>query len=105
MKSINTFNLDKNNEICILGEFKNIKFFKKNNTNLVHYSLTSRGNALYYQKIIITKIFRMVSLSLHSYSENFNTNIRFLSLGGRFQQKYCLLSNIHQIKRCVSNII
>lgn len=88
----------------VLNDIVNMDIFKKNNTDLVHYSLTNRGSALYYQKMIITKIFRTSGLELHTYGNNYNNAIRTLSMGGRFQQKYCLISNIHQLRRNVGSL-
>lgn len=86
--------------------FKEMEKFKHNSTDLVHYSLTGRGNALYFQKIIITKIFRM-SLRPSSllYGGSYNDGIKYLELGGDFQYKYSLVTNLQQLKRGVSNIM
>lgn len=88
------------NKVGIYSEFNNISIFKNKNLNLVHYSMSSRGNALYFQKIIITKIFRMVSKPSWSsnYSSVFDTN-GLLSFGGEFQQKYSLITSVQQMKR------
>lgn len=95
------------NRVCsreIYREFKDLSLFKNKNNNLVRYSMSNRGNALYFQKIIITKIFRMVSCPFwaSNYSSVFDTNGN-LNFGGEFQQKYSLITSVQQMKRMFSD--
>ena len=39
-------------------DYINAELIKNRNTDLVHYSLTYRGSAFYYQKMFITNLFR-----------------------------------------------
>lgn len=85
-------------------EFNNLLVFKNKNNDLVRYSLTNRGNALYFQKIIINKIFRITtkpswSASLTSTFDDYGS----IEFGGDFQQKYSLITVVNQAKREVSD--
>lgn len=101
---INSAIIEKNKQY---SEFKTLAYFKNKNTDLVHYSLTNRGNALYFQKIIINKIFRMAVLpywATERDGSNFDS-IRFLNFGDSFQQKYSLITTLHRTRRNFSDII
>ena len=62
------------------------------NNNLVHYSLSAKGSALYYQKIMLNKIFRAKNASefiLNNSKYNMDAQaVRYLVLGGHFQYAY-----------------
>lgn len=96
--------IDKNDQYA---DFRTLAHFKNNNTDLVHYSLTNRGNALYFQKIIINKIFRMaVTPYWDSSRDGFSMdNTRFLNFGDSFQQKYSLITTVHRTKRNFSDLM
>lgn len=79
------------------------------NNNLVHYSLSAKGSALYYQKIMLNKIFRARYASEFVMNNSkFNADgqaVRYLVLGGHFHYAYYWMSNMNQIKRGVSDVI
>ena len=79
------------------------------NNNLVHYSLSAKGSALYYQKIMLNKIFRAKNASefiLNNSKYNMDAQaVRYLVLGGHFQYAYYWMSNMNQIRRGVSDLI
>lgn len=62
------------------------------NNSLVHYSLSAKGSALYYQKIMLNKIFRARNASEFILNNSkFNMDgqaVRYLVLGGYFQYAY-----------------
>lgn len=105
LKNYVYFDMRKKNEIIL--EYKNTNLYKNKQMDLVHYSLTSRGSALYYQKLVINKIFRLSELkyNLQSQIRGYTVGTRFISFGGDFQQKYCFLTTLNQTKRNVSNTI
>lgn len=79
------------------------------NNSLVHYSLSAKGSALYYQKIMLNKIFRARNASEFILNNSkFNMDgqaVRYLVLGGYFQYAYYWMSNMNQIRRGVSDLI
>lgn len=90
----------------VYSEFDNLLIFKNKNNDLVRYSLSNRGNALYFQKIMINRIFRMTlkpswDTNQTSVFKNFGT----LNFGGDFQQKYGLITILNQTKREISDSI
>ena len=62
------------------------------NNNLVHYSLSAKGSALYYQKIMLNKIFRARHAGDYYVSNSKDIMdgqaVRYLVLGGHFQYAY-----------------
>jgi hypothetical protein len=84
----------------------NISFLENliNNNKLVHYSLASKGSALYYQKIMINRIYRMRMHNIKSTINNSKYKPRLIdnatiTLGGEFQHKYLMLSEVYKIKK------
>lgn len=80
------------------------------NNSLVHYSLTAKGSALYYQKIMLNKIFRARTRALDFVLDNskyktYRQANRYLTLGGAFQQAYYWMTISNQIKRGVSPLV
>ena len=90
----------------VYTEFDNLLIFKNKNNDLVHYSLTNRGNALYFQKIMINKIFRMVlKPSWDTNKTSVFKNYGGLNFGGDFQQKYALITILNQTKREITDTL
>ena len=86
------------------------KLLQTTNNNLVHYSLTAKGSALYYQKIMLNKIFRARTRAEDFVLDNskyktFRQANRYLTIGGAFQQAYYWMTVSNQIKRDVSPLI
>ena len=89
----------------VFSEFKDLGILKNKNNNLVRYSMSNRGNALYFQKIIINKIFRMNSKPLWNptdYSSVFDTDSS-LEFGTELQQKYGLITTVQQTRRLIAD--
>jgi len=92
-------------------DYVNSEINKNKNTDLVHYSLTYRGSAFYFQKMFISNLFRqsflknkLVNNDLILKSGYFDS-VRYLNFGSTFQQKYCFMTTINQVRRNLTNSI
>ena len=85
------------------------KLIVTSNNSLAHYSLSAKGSALYYQKIMLNRIFRARYAAEYTMNNSkYNADgqaVRYLVLGGHFHYAYYWMSNMNQIKRGVSDII
>lgn len=92
-------------------DYLNSELIKNKSMSLVHYSLANRGSALYYQKMFIIRLFRQSFLKNKSILEDFKLKngyvegIRHIGFGTSFQQKYCYLTILHQVRRKITDIV
>lgn len=95
-------NLDFSNKIK--NDFFNKKVINtyKNSLDLVHYSFSNKGSANIYKKITLSGIFMMQPFLFSKNRKVNKDNFGYfnqLSFGGDFQQKYCYITTVQQIKR------
>lgn len=80
------------------------------NNSLEHYSLSAKGSKLYYQKIMLNKIYRARTRANDFVLDNskyktYRQANRYLTIGGAFQQAYYWMTVSNQIRRGVSPLI
>lgn len=86
---------------------KEILSYKNINTSSdsVHHPFSNNGNASLYKKITLSSIFMMKPF-LFSKDKKVNKDsfgyYKQLSFGGDFQQKYCYITNIQQVRRGIA---
>jgi len=102
----NIFFNTKLNKFKLNCEYNKLETFRNDDLNLVRYSLTDRGSALYFQKLMIIKIFRMSNNSINSINKfSYSEHNRLLEFGGDLHLKYALISSVNQLKRDSSSVI
>lgn len=94
------FFYSKTNKVGVNLDYRKFDALRNTDLGLVHYSLTDRGSALYFQKIIITKIFRMSLKPINGIERfSYSDHDRLLDFGTDFQTKYSLVTTVNQLRR------
>jgi len=92
-------------------DYVNSEINKNKNNDLVHYSLTFRGSAFYFQKIFITNLFRQCFIKNKKIKNDsvlklgYSESVKYLNFGSTFQQKYCYMTTVNQVRKNLTNCI